>query len=148
MERAGWRGLGGEVCWIVLCCAAPSGRTLTPVHPRRNGRGQRWAYNASSGYITLQESDGSYCLDISGYASAPQTAVQGYGCHPGDTDPTHANQVWGFNASSKQIVATGEAKGMVLDVSNYGASGPGSQVWLYTSTDTPNQQWKYDPTTG
>jgi hypothetical protein len=59
-------------------------------------------------------------------------------------------QAWELDPTTKEILATGSAKSNneVLDVSNFGADGPGSVVWIYHKTGLQSQKWDYDPKTG
>jgi len=90
------------------------------------------------------------CLDISGYNTDDESPVQEFSCHPEDKDPSHQNQQWSFDQDSGVISVPhdGTAQGKVLDLSNYGADGPGSTVWIFKKEGTKNQQWKYDNSTG
>lgn len=88
------------------------------------------------------------CLDIDLYRTSDTSPVHLYRCHPEDSDPAHQNQAWAYDADTKEIIATGTAAPMRLDVSNYGADGPGSTIWIYEKTGAANQKWDYDEGTG
>jgi hypothetical protein len=106
---------------------------------------QQWDFKGDN--IVLRQASGQ-CVDIRDYATDPQSIVTEYSCHPEDKDPSHQNQAWKYDAATKEIIATGTAKGSRLDLSNYGADGSGSTVWIYTKTGASNQQWAYDKTSG
>ena len=88
------------------------------------------------------------CIDLDGYRTNDQSLLQVFACHPEDTTKGHQNQGFAYNATSKQIVSTSDAKGMRVDLSNFGQDGAGSPVWIYHATGAPNQQWSYDATAG
>jgi hypothetical protein len=108
---------------------------------------QQWDIKGGSmDHIVLRQS--GKCLDINNYATGAESIVQEYDCHPDDKDPSHQNQAWVWDTTTKEIVAKGTANGMRLDLSNYGHDGSGEPVWIYTKTGASNQQWDYDKTTG
>ena len=129
--------------------AAPAGPVLHAITCNASAPTQQWDFDASTSEIQQRGAGAAkLCVDINGYSKANEGVLQLFACHPEDKSPTHANQAWSWDATTKEIKATGCAKGKCIDVSNYGASGSGSVVWTYQCDGTPNQQWSYDKASG
>ncbi len=107
---------------------------------------QVWDIVPEAGHIVLRRS--GLCLDILGYATANESLVQDYACHPGDRDPSHLNHAWKYDAATGEIIASGTAEGMRLDCADSCSQGPGSPVWIFSKTGGASQKWRWDKTTG
>lgn len=99
------------------------------------------------GFVTLK-SDSSTCLSVLDFATTQESLLVATPCHPDDKTPGHQNQEFAYNASSQVIAVTGDAQGMVVDLSNFGTDGYGEKVWIFAPTGNNNQQWAYDASTG
>jgi hypothetical protein len=53
-----------------------------------------------------------------------------------------------YDTTALTITSTGDANGMKMDLSNYGADGYGELIWLWSPTGANNQQWTYDASSG
>ena len=146
-------------------CLGPGSRAATRVLVQKCNASnpfQQWTFSSNSsssstaaaaagvgggGAVTLR-SDSSSCLSVLDFATAQESLLVVTPCHPQDKTPGHRNQEFSYNASDQVIEVTGDAQGMVVDLSNYGVDGYGEKVWIYPPTGSNNQQWAYDASTG
>ena len=144
----------------VLTAAVASPATLAAAGPvlampcNASAKAQQWDFMPPTmgrlvGGMLVLRGDRTRCLDINATCStADESVLREYTCHPDDTDPSHQNQLWVYNASTQEIVAAGCAAGQRVDVSHSGTDGPGSQLWTFHDTGAESQKWSYDLPTG
>jgi hypothetical protein len=102
--------------------------TLLNIWDCNGGANQQWAYNASTGAVTVY---GNKCLDVPNHSVTPGTRVQIWDCTGG------LNQQWTLNSNGTVV---GRESGLCLDVvANGTANGTAVDVW--TCNGGANQRW-------
>lgn len=102
------------------------------------------AWDWSAGMVQLR-SQTTQCLSVANYLVADGSPAEEWACHPSDTSPEHQNQQWALDAAG-HITSTGTASGMRLSFTDYNTGLV--SVYIATSSDSPNQLWAYDASTG